>query len=176
MKKKMIVLALCTVMAFSFTACGGNKKETAPTTIAEETETSSGAEIANPFVDCQTLEEAAAQAGFDLSVPDSIGDYSEKVIQTAKEDGLDLIQVFYTGSGEEKVLVRKGICEGDISGDYTVYEKEETVTEEGIEITLKGDSECMHLALWTEGEYKFSLYAEAGMDSAEMVEIVKMIK
>ena len=41
---------------------------------------------------------------------------------------------------------------------------------------MKGDSECMHLALWTEGEYKFSLYVEAGMDSAEMVEIVKMIK
>ena len=54
--KKRIIFALCAVTALSLAACGG-EAVTAQKAAAEET-----VQIPNPFIDCETLDEAAGIA------------------------------------------------------------------------------------------------------------------
>ena len=61
--KKLIALTLCTITAFSI----------------ESTEDL--VEIPNPFIDCDSLEDAKKIAGFEIRVPDAIDGYSDRFIQ-----------------------------------------------------------------------------------------------
>ena len=96
--KKWMALVLCAVLALSLVACGtsGNNTQNdttddttnsttddttndtgSPNSGTTDTDTSTdtadgSTEIANPYVDCETLEEAGELAGFDISVPEEI--------------------------------------------------------------------------------------------------------
>ena len=130
--KKWMALVLCAVLALSLVACGtsGNntQNDTTDDTSNDTGSTNSGAtdtdtstdtadgstEIANPFVDCETLEEAGELAGFDISVPDEIdGGYTQGTIQAVENE---MIQVIYTTEAGEEITLRKGTGTEDISG------------------------------------------------------------
>ena len=137
--KKPIVMFMCAVLALSMAACGAEKKETAEpsqeTAAAEETagtsqetlaeEETAGAmlggqmQIANPFTDCETMEEAAKITGFSLKLPEDLPDGIEETAVRVM-DGT-MIEVILTGSGEE-LRFRKAAGSEDISGDYETYE------------------------------------------------------
>lgn len=72
---KVTKLMLCVVAVMSLSACGSKQVE-----------------IPNPFKECNSLEDAAAVAGFEMIAPDGIDGYEEKSI-TALEN--DMIQVLY---------------------------------------------------------------------------------
>lgn len=78
--KKQAALLFCVLTACALTACGGKSA-------AKEENT----QIPNPFIDCQTLEDAAETAGFALAVPDAIGEYTSRTIQAVEGS---MIQVF----------------------------------------------------------------------------------
>ena len=129
--KKLLALTLCAITIFSMTACGNTSESTEDLV-----------EIPNPFIDCDSLEDAIKIAGFEIRVPDSIDGYSNRFIQAIDQY---MIQVFYYTSSEisddtgnttfsenteitenaaytedsrDQILLRKAIGTDDISGDY----------------------------------------------------------
>ena len=115
--------------------------------------------IANPFVDCQTMEAAAEVAGFEFRTPEQVEGISEKKIQAVDQE---MIQVIYSAD-ENQILIRKAPGTRNISGDYNNYQKEETITVDERQVTLKGNDGVIALATWSANDYSYSIYVSAGM-------------
>lgn len=172
--KKVTLMILCAATMFSMAACGNEEGKTigaettqqtvvvneekiptdgATTTTTEDIVIGDNTQIPNPFVDCDTLADAAALAGFDIIVPDSVEGYEERAI-TAIEN--DMIQVLYL-HGDDEICVRKAAGDEDCSGDYNAYSEEKTVTVGDREVTLRGNNGKVMVAVWTEGGYSYSI-------------------
>lgn len=170
--KKVTLMILCAATMLSMAACGEKQDktigaETTSQTVAEnedkiptdgtvtteEVLIGDNTQIPNPFVDCDTLADAAALAGFHIIVPDSVDGYEERAI-TAMEN--DMIQVLYL-HGDDQVCIRKAVGEEDCSGDYNAYSEEKTVTVGDRELTLRGNNGKAMVAVWTEGGYSYSI-------------------
>lgn len=151
-------------------------------------------EIPSPFVDCTTLEEAAAFSGFSLIAPDKIEGYSQKTI-TAIEN--EMIQVLYHNDDEyselseeelneidwekvdfmpDDVLIRKAISDDDVSGDYNEYENTKTVSVNDLPVTMRGNGERVNVATWKNGEYAYAISTRADISSDKMIELVSAVK
>lgn len=138
-------MILCAATVLSMAACGEKQNET----IGAE----NAVQIPNPFVDCDTLADAAALAGFDIIVPDSVDGYEERAI-TAMENDMIQVQYFH---GDDEICIRKATGEEECSGDYNAYSEEKTVTVGDREITLRGNNGKVMVAVWTEGGYSYSI-------------------
>ncbi len=141
--KKLFVCILCTLMAVSACACGSK-------------ESKENTQIANPFKDYETMEEAEKAAGFDMTVPETLDKREVTLIQVMNDK---MIQVFY-GEDEDRVIVRKAEGSEDISGDYTEFGETGTVDVNGAEVTLKGDEGKVKVAIWTAGKYTYAVDAD----------------
>ncbi len=168
--KKVTLMILCAATMLSMAACGDKEDktigaETTSQTVAENEEKipvdgtttediviGDNTQIPNPFIDCDTLADAAALAGFDIIVPDSVDGYEERAI-TAMEN--DMIQVMYL-HGDDEIRIRKAAGDEDCSGDYNAYSEEKTVTVGDREVTLRGNNGKVMVAVWTEGGYSYS--------------------
>ena len=72
--KNVFVVLLAAALLFSAAACNAASN----TSAAENTSASSeNTQIANPFTDYDSLQEAIKAVGFDLTVPESIENYPE---------------------------------------------------------------------------------------------------
>lgn len=170
--KKVTLMIMCAATMLSMAACGDKENktigaETTGQTVAESEEKipTDGAaaaqeiligdntQIPNPFIDCDTLADAAALAGFEITVPDSVDGYEERAI-TAMEN--DMIQVLYL-HGDDEICIRKAAGEEECSGDYNEYSEEKTVTVGDREITLRGNNGRVMVAVWTEGGYSYAI-------------------
>lgn len=160
--KKMIAFVLSAVMALSLVACGGNRKTGG-----------SSAQIPDPFTECKTMEEATKLVGFDFGVPDTVDGKEQTAIRVGAES--KLIEVIY-GSEDEKTIIRKAEGSDNISGDYTQYANTETVTIEDVEITLKGDGDNVNLAIWTNGDYSYSIASSTGMAKIDMTDLASAVE
>lgn len=159
---------LCIALSLSMAACTGNKQENTPT---GQVETGGNVQIPNPFSDCQSMEEAAKLAGFDMTVPAKIEGYERYLIQAEKDT---MIQVFYQ-SGDKEILIRKGVGMEDISGDYNSYAKQDSFMNGDVEVTVKGDDGAWKLAVWNDGTYAYSVSVSAGTDMESMTALVAAV-
>lgn len=188
MKRRKIMAsgsAVMLAMALLLAGCGDKNRdnasdtETAVTTtdaaVMETTETTETAEttesaktgtvgLANPFVTCNTLADAAKTAGFEMTLPEN-GDmpegYEETVIQAIEGQ---LIQVIWQdGEGAEgagnKIMIRKGTGSEDISGDYNQYPNTEEVAVGDVQVIMKGSDDKVNTAIWTAGDYTYAVSA-----------------
>ena len=173
--KKVTLMILGAAMLASLAACGEKQEQTigadtASQTVAESEEKipTDGAtnttteedlligdntQIPNPFTDCDTLADAAALAGFDITVPDSVEGYEERAITVLENE---MIQVLYL-HGDDQICIRKATGDEECSGDYNVYSEEKTVIAGDREITLRGNNGKVMVAVWTEGSYSYSI-------------------
>ena len=111
MRKIAVIMILCLALPFFLFGCG---KEQSP---QEET---GNVMIANPWRSHESLEDAENAVGFELGLPESLGDGF--VAESFRTMNNELLEVNYL-KGEMRVCVRKQLGEGqDISGDYTNYE------------------------------------------------------
>ncbi len=154
--KKVFALVLVAVSAFSLAACSSS----AP---AADGGKSGAVQPASPFQPCDTLDAAEQLAGFTLALPKAA-------------DGLEaieneLIQAFYGRNGSD-MLIRKALGSGDISGDYNEYAQVDTV--DGV--TLKGGDGRFSLALWTDGDYTYSIRVGTALSQADMMALVNGVK
>lgn len=158
--KKLIALVLTALMLTSLAACGQK------TNTNENTSENMGTvQIANPWVDCATLDEAAKLAGFDIAVPGKFDGYPNKVIQAIEAS---MIQVMYfdgdtSAEDSSMVMVRKGTGDEDISGDYNEYPEKETVNIHGVDVQLRGENGLVYSAIWTWNGYSFAINADKGL-------------
>lgn len=199
-KMKWMALALSAVLALSLVACGpsGNNDQNSSEgpsnnssaagdanstdgansdTTDTDTSTDTGdgnAQIANPYVDCETLEEAGELAGFDISVPEEIdGGYAQSTIQAIENE---MIQVVYTTEAGDEITLRKGLGTEDISGDYNEYAEENTLEVDGVSVATRGAEGTVNAATWSDGTYAFSITASAGLSSESVSALVSSMQ
>lgn len=136
------------------------------------------AQIANPFTDTKTLEEAQEIAGFDMQVPDAAAPYT--VVNYRAVEGEMLEIIFRDRKGEEGYRIRKAAGEDDISGDYNEYAKEKTIRlSDGTKVTLRGDKDDeWSVAVWTaedgEGKDVYSFAVCSGEKTFTSEEVKEM--
>jgi len=134
-----------------------------------------GCQIANPFIDCANLEEAAGIAGFSMTAPEIIAGY-EKPSITAIE--ADMIQLYYD-SLAGNTIIRKGLSSvsgADISGDYNEYSNLTTTTVNGATVTLKGNAGIIYNAIWTVDGYSYCVSSTIGFTQSIVESIVAQVK
>ena len=67
------------------------------------------------------------------------------------------------------------VLDRNISGDYNSYAEAAVSEMDGMEVTMKGDAGKVNLAVWTNGEYTYSVSASAGMSRGEMTDLIREI-
>ena len=164
--KKAIALALCCALIMTLAACG--KDSTQPTA-------GGNAEIPNPFVEYETLAEAAAAAGFEISVPDSIEGCTGRSIRVLSTGEPKMIEVIYSGAEGKEVSTRQAPGADDIRGAYTQYDRVETTTVDGREVTLHGNNDTVNLATWNQDGYSYSVYWRTGVSPDSISKLVASV-
>jgi len=179
--KKLIVTALCAILAMSLAACAAHTSmnDTARTNEIQTTEkglVGNSAQIPNPFVECSTLEDAQKLAGFSMTVPGKMPEgYSESAIRVIENK---MFEVIYT-NGDLEIRIRKGTGNEDISGDYSEYSEMNTISIGKVQVTMKGNDGKVNVAAWSDGEYTFAITVNpggTGMDSAIISDMVGSIQ
>ena len=165
--KRLMLILLCTTVVGAFTACGAKSSETDgagqnESNVVSEVETNDGeadeenTQIANPWVDCASMEDAVKIAGFSFEVPKQIEGYPNQVIQAIEND---IIQVIYD-DGTNSIYIRKGAGTEDISGD---------------QVTEKGNDGKVSVAIWNDENYSFCV-GTPGMSAEEIAAIIEQVK
>ncbi|MGN0655273.1 MAG: hypothetical protein ACI4KR_00630 [Ruminiclostridium sp.] len=127
-------------------------------------------QIPNPWQEYKTLSKAGKAAGVSLTAPKKLGSHKLSSIQAMT----GIVEASYTKEGN-KISVRKGTGTEDISGDYNVYK---SVTEKNINgstVTLKGSGKGFKTAVWTDGEYSYSVSSENALTERFMESIIAEI-
>lgn len=176
--KKFFAFTVAAALLLSLAACAQNVKPAVQPEPAQQEETMlDNQQIPNPWTDCASKEEAAQLAGFDLTAPDAISGAGEKSyrVMTA-EDTESIFEIDYASGEDRAAYVRKAAGAEDISGDYNVYEEEQTVESGSVSVTLKGNDGLVYLAVWTDGGYSYALNVTAGLSQSDMTALVSEIR
>ena len=129
-------------------------------------------QIANPCVQYDTLQEAEEICGFELTLPETVSSADYRVIS-----GQLLEVIVRNGAdGLETYRIRKAEGEGDISGDYNAYAETDEMTADDRTITVKGNSGSVHLAVWEDSGYAYSIQSADGVSKEELTELIRQIR
>ena len=129
-------------------------------------------QLANPFMDYATYEEAETAAGFAFGVPEEIGGYKATDYRVA--ENMSLFEVIYE-KDDVSMTARKAPGGWDISGDNNQYTVEVAETLQGVNVTCWGEGDALFLAMWTADEYSYSLSSTESMDRADFLGAVETI-
>ncbi|MDO4490845.1 MAG: hypothetical protein Q4B85_07260 [Lachnospiraceae bacterium] len=196
--KRIMATVLCITAMAAFTACGVPGKGDNPAgassisgsdqvkendegviVVGEDESTWSpnameekgSVEIPNPWIECQSLDEAEKLVGYSFQVPEVIAGYEKGIIEVLEQR---MIQMIYV-NGEESVVIRKALSAEDPSGDFNEYAEETTISVGENQVTMKGENGMVNLAIWFDGEYAYSVNTPemSAEDVAALVEQVK---
>lgn len=126
--------------------------------------------IANGMVEVNSIEELSAAVNFPVNEVTGLPFTVENEVYTSYWG--EMAQIEYTGEGETAVF-RKGMGTDDVSGDYNVYSNVKEITVGANTVTLKGETDAFTLAVWTDGEYSYSLDISKGLSEDEWIEIIQ---
>ncbi len=163
--KKWWMILLCAALTVSCAACG--------TAGAPETTAQDSAQVGNPFVECKTMEQAAEIAGFTLQTPDALDGYPDKRIEAVRGE---MVQVFYTAKDGSEVLIRKGLGESDISGDYNHYDDELVKWVGDLTVNFRGSGENVNVAYWITDKNAYSISISNGMPRETLESLIPAIQ
>ena len=127
----------------------------------------------NPFVEYETLAQAAQAAGFELATPDTVNGSDSRVFRAIERD---LLEVICRRGEDEAARIRKAPGGEDISGDYNVYDQVSTVDVDGLSVTMKGENNLVQLAIWTSGGYTYAVSVAGGISSSDMTALVSAVQ
>ena len=137
-------------------------------------------QIPDPFTEYASMYKAAAAAGFDMMVPESVEGYSDRTIRVLSNDenGSMIEVICRNGDAENELRIRKAEGSEDISGDYNQYAESNTITVGELQVTMKGESGQVQLATWANNGYTYSIgiYDENGISSDAMAELVAAVR
>ena len=176
MKKfRMLSLALCAILSLSLAACDNQKQPSSENKTVDSNAASENVQIPSPWTDCDTIEEAAELAVFDFILPDNLPDgFSNPEIQAVEKE---TIQILYN-EGQTKLCLRKGVGTEDISGDFNSYAQTDTVSIDGIQVTMKGSDGKVSLATWSNNGYAYAIgvYGNSGITDSDMSALVSSVQ
>ena len=87
----------------------------------------------------------------------------------------ELIQIIYSNDNNE-VCVRKAKGSDDISGDYNVYKNLKTEKINDCDVTLRGENDKIGSAVWTKGDYAYSVSISYGVSESETMKVVESVE
>lgn len=147
-------------------------------TVDETAPPAGDVQIPNPINNWETLDELKANLSFAPKLPTTA--FVEELGYRSIMGMAEITYVDSDANGDEvlnNITYRTAQGTDDISGDYNSYSEVKTVTVNGMEVTLKSDSNsCVMLAVWTDGEYSYSLSFEHGASYERVTEIIESIK
>ena len=125
--------------------------------------------VESPYQEVNSLQEASKIAGFDMKVPDSIGEYSNQLISVIDSN---IIEVRSLSSDEQStgIIIRKSGGDEDISGDYNTYSTNIAEHIDGKNVNLRGDGEKIFVTTWTEDGFSYAVTANDYMVNKEQIE------
>lgn len=135
-----------------------------------ELETKESVSIVNGMVEVNSIEELSAAVNFPVNEVTGLPFTVENEVYTSYWD--EMAQIEYTGEGETAVF-RKGTGTDDVSGDYNVYSNVKEITVGANTVTLKGNTDSFTLAVWTDGDYSYSLDISSGLSEDEWAEMIQ---
>ena len=127
-----------------------------------ELETKESVSIANGMVEVKSIDELSAAVGFPVNEVEGLPFTVEKEVY-----------ISYWGEGETAVF-RKGMGTDDVSGDYNVYSSVKEIMVGANPVTLKGENDVFTLAVWTDGNYSYSLDISKGLSEDEWSEMIQL--
>lgn len=131
-----------------------------------------GAQMPNPFIEAESLEEAEKGAGFTMEIPDSVEGYEGRRISYIEKD---LIQIVY-GDEETNLYVRKSSRNEDIAGDYSEYQKMENIYISGKTVNQRSNEEGIYTVTWFDGGFSYSITSSKAMSGGLVENLVVAIK
>ena len=136
-----------------------------------ELETKESISIANGMVEVKSIDELSAAVGFTVNEVEGLPFSVEKEVYISYWG--EMAQIEYTGEGETAVF-RKGTGTDDVSGDYNVYSSVKEIMAGANPVTLKGENNVFTLAVWTDGNYSYSLDISKGLSEDEWSEMIQL--
>ena len=156
---------------FAITQHSGNIIDTPAQ--SEEADSSDFVQSGNPYAEYDTLEEAENTIGFEISVPDSYGGYTEPYYAVIEGK---ILEVQYYNGDDLGMIIRKSRGSEDISGDFNEFDNITETDFNGSTVTIKGSGDEFSLALWVSGDYSYSVSVSSGISENALKEIIEKIK
>lgn len=151
--KKALSCIFCLVMLLCMTSCSADNVNS-PTT-----DDNDSAQLPNPIVHYESVEELRKAVDFDFVVPETLPEgYHLKDMSLIAGT---VVQFIYQGDDKE-LTYRCGKVDPqtDISGDYTLYSSVDQVSIDNATVTIRGDDDTVSLATWEDGELNYSLHSD----------------
>ena len=124
-------------------------------------------------VECASADELSQALGFAVKVPQVLPFAPESIVYEAMFG--EFSQITCTAGGAE-ITARMARGTDDVSGDYNVYAEERTVEAGGCAVLLKGDAGKISLAVWTDGEFAYSVSASPAISQQEMLALIESMQ
>lgn len=103
-------------------------------------------QIANPWSEFDTLEEAESDAGIEIELPESYQGFNHCIYRSMHRQMIEVI--YQDADGREGFRIRKSRDFGDISGDYTRYDQEKTLEIGDRFVETRGNGAEISVARW----------------------------
>lgn len=103
-------------------------------------------QIANPWSEFDTLEEAESDAGIEIELPESYQGFNHRIYRAMHRQMIEVI--YQDADGREGFRIRKSRDFGDISGDYTRYDQEKTLEIGDRFVETRGNGDEISVARW----------------------------
>lgn len=143
---------------------------------------SSASQLADPYMEVESLEEAAELTGFEISVPEAEEDHPDMIIRVLDDDMIEVIYVNDENETEdgldEAYRIRKAEGDDDISGDYNEYGFSKMIETENGSINIKGNGNACCVAVWQKDGYTYALDVDENyqMGESDMLSIIEAVK
>lgn len=130
--------------------------------------------LPNPLTNHKTLDELSTAVGFTVNAPDISDSYE---ITSFTDIDKTLAQIKYRSNTLDTTLTyRMSKGTDDNSGDYNIYDYENTITVNGTDITIKGGNNTVSVALWNKAGFSYSICTDKnGISLSQITEIIKSI-
>lgn len=136
-------------------------------TKAKEDYTSASTGMPNPFIECNTLEEAAKIAQVNIKLPE----YSQCTIYAVKNS---FVEVQYPLNETSNITIRKSAGEKDISGVYDGKEMQLHSTD-GVDVNVRLKDGKFISAYFTGDDGTYSITCDEPLEANEIIAIVDRI-
>lgn len=103
-------------------------------------------QIVNPWSEFDSLEEAEADAGVEITLPESYQRFDHRIYRAMHRQMIEVI--YQDADGREGFRIRKSRDFGDISGDYTRYNQEKTLEIGDRFVVTRGNGDEISVARW----------------------------
>lgn len=135
--------------------------------ISPEASSEVDTQIPSPLTEHDTLTALEQAVSFPIQQPAMPDGYA---VSSLTDINQSVAQITYQ-NGDQEIVYRVGKGTDDISGSYEDYSNKCTLEIEGVNVQLRGE-QTFHVAAWHNNGFAYSIYAPAGLTTAQISQIV----